>query len=136
MTDQIMMELAKLQTENRNLKQDIKKSTQLLLQRDEEVGTGGDGGGDGGKDKALNDIQKGAKAYFDTISDFGKQTQDAVANAFKGMEDALVRFVQTGKLNFSDLARSIMADLTRMLVRASLLNFLSFVTDNYQKLSY
>ena len=41
------------------------------------------------------------------------------------MEDALVKFVQTGKLNFSDLARSIMADLTRMLVRASLLNFLS-----------
>ena len=31
-----MMELAKLQTENRNLKQDIKKSTQLLLQRDDE----------------------------------------------------------------------------------------------------
>ena len=36
MTDQIMMELAKLQTENRNLKQDIKKSTQLLLKRDDE----------------------------------------------------------------------------------------------------
>ena len=31
-----MMELAKLQTENRNLKQDIKKSPQLLLQRDDE----------------------------------------------------------------------------------------------------
>ena len=36
MTDQIMMQLAKLQTENRNLKQDIKKNTQLLLQRDDE----------------------------------------------------------------------------------------------------
>ena len=36
MTDKILMELAKLQTENRNLKQDIKKSTQLLLQRDDE----------------------------------------------------------------------------------------------------
>lgn len=36
MTDKIMMELAKLQTENRNLKQEIKKSTQLLLQRDDE----------------------------------------------------------------------------------------------------
>ena len=33
MTDQIMIQLAKLQTENRNLKQDIKKSTQLLLKR-------------------------------------------------------------------------------------------------------
>ena len=109
----------------RDLKSEQASLAALLLQRDEEVGTGGDGGGDGGEDKALNDIQKGAKKYFDTISDFSKQTQDAVANAFKGMEDALVKFVQTGKLNFSDLARSIMADLTRMLVRASLLNFLS-----------
>ncbi len=85
------------------------------------------GGKDGKKDEedTLNNIQKGAKTYFDTIGDFAKQTQDAVAGAFKGMEDALVKFVQTGKLNFSDLARSIMADLTRMLVRASLLNFLS-----------
>ena len=80
---------------------------------------------DNKKDAPLNNIELGAKAYFDTISDFAKQTQDAVANAFKGMEDALVRFVQTGKLNFSDFARSVMADLTRMLVRASLLNFLS-----------
>ena len=75
--------------------------------------------------ESLNNIQKGAKAYFDTIGDFAKQTQDAVGSAFKGMEDALVNFVMTGKLNFSDLARSIMSDLTRMLVRASLLNFLS-----------
>jgi hypothetical protein len=36
MTDQVMMQLAKLQTENRNLKQEIKKNTQLLLQRDDE----------------------------------------------------------------------------------------------------
>ncbi|HSG31445.1 MAG TPA: hypothetical protein VLB82_07865 [Thermodesulfobacteriota bacterium] len=36
MTDQVMIQLAKLQTENRNLKQEIKKSTQLLLQRDDE----------------------------------------------------------------------------------------------------
>ncbi len=76
-------------------------------------------------EKVLNNIEKGARKYFDTIKNFGEQTQDAVANAFKGMEDALVRFVQTGKLNFSDFARSVMADLTRMLVRASLLNFLS-----------
>ena len=58
----------------------------------------------GGKDKDVNlsNLEKGAKAYFDTIKDFGKQTQDAVSNAFKGMEDALVRFVETGKLNYND----------------------------------
>ena len=46
-----------------------------------------------------------------------EQAEQAFVGAFKGMEDAIVNFVQTGKLNFSDLARSILADLTRMLVR-------------------
>lgn len=73
----------------------------------------------------LNDLQKGAQAYFETIKDFGKQTQDAVTSAFKGMEDALVKFVLTGKLNFKDLARSIIADLTRIAIRAALLNMVS-----------
>ena len=78
-----------------------------------------------GANKALNNIRDGAKAYFETIKNFGQQTQDAVTNAFKGMEDALVKFVLTGKLNFKDLARSIIADLTRITVRAALLNILS-----------
>ena len=30
--------------------------------------------------------------------------KSAMTNALQGMEDALVKFVQTGKLNFSDLA--------------------------------
>ena len=71
-------------------------------------------------DVPLNNIQQGAQKYFDTIKEFGKQTQDAVTNAFKGMEDALVKFVLTGKLNFRDLANSIISDLTRMLVRAAI----------------
>ncbi len=73
------------------------------------------------KDAPLNNIEKGAKAYFDNISDFGKQTQDAVAGAFKGMEDALVKFVMTGKLNFSDLTRSILADLARIAIRQAIM---------------
>tara|TARA_A100000172_G_scaffold13728_1_gene7243 strand:- start:767 stop:2932 length:2166 start_codon:yes stop_codon:yes gene_type:complete len=80
---------------------------------------------DSDKEAPLNNIELGAKAYFDTIGDFAKQTQDAVTNAFKGMEDALVKFVLTGKLNFSDLARSIISDLARIAVRSALLNFLS-----------
>ena len=41
------------------------------------------------------------------------------------MEDALVNFVTTGKLNFNDFARSVIADLARITVRAALLNILS-----------
>ena len=57
-----------------------------------------------------------AKSAFDVA----KQAEQAFVNAFKGMEDALVKFVMTGKLNFKDLANSIIADLTRMLVRAAI----------------
>ena len=47
--------------------------------------------------------------------------QDAFVNAFKGMEDAFVNFVMTGKLNFKDLTRSILADITRIIIRQKLM---------------
>jgi len=68
--------------------------------------------GNVGKDAALP-LKQFAKSAFDIT----RQTEQAFVNAFKGMEDALVKFVTTGKLNFRDLANSIIADLTRMLVR-------------------
>ena len=37
------------------------------------------------------------------------------------MEEALVKFVMTGKLNFSDLTRSILADLTRIAIRQAII---------------
>lgn len=57
------------------------------------------------------------KSFAKSAFDLAKQTEEAFVNAFKGMEDALVKFVMTGKLNFRDLANSIIADLTRMLIR-------------------
>ena len=77
-------------------------------------GTGtGSGFEDLGGDANKGPLQSFAKSAFD----LAKQTEEAFVNAFKGMEDALVKFVRTGKLNFTDLANSIIADLTRMLVR-------------------
>jgi len=60
------------------------------------------------------------KSFAESAFNLAKQTEEAFVNAFKGMEDALVKFVMTGKLNFKDLANSIIADLTRMLVRAAI----------------
>ena len=57
------------------------------------------------------------KQFAKSAFDIAKQTEEAFVNAFKGIEDALVKFVRTGKLNFRDLANSIIADLTRMFVR-------------------
>jgi lambda family phage tail tape measure protein len=59
--------------------------------------------------------------YKESLADFGGQAADAVINAFKGMEDALTDFVMTGKANFADLARSIIADITRIAIRQAII---------------
>ena len=74
-----------------------------------------------GDDRTLNGIQRGAQEYFNTIKSFAEETGAAVSKAFQGMEDALVKFVMTGKLNFSDLTRSILADMARIAIRQAIM---------------
>ena len=64
-----------------------------------------------------DDKKSPLQSFADSAFKITEQVEQAFVNAFKGMEDALVKFVMTGKLNFKDLANSIIADLTRMLVR-------------------
>lgn len=67
---------------------------------------------------ALVDGLKQIKAH---VSDVGSLISESMLSAFKGMEDAIVTFVTTGKNAFGDLARSILNDITRILVRMALL---------------
>ena len=62
--------------------------------------------------------------YVDQAANVAQQTADAFTNAFKGMEDALVKFVTTGKLSFTDLANNIVADITRIIIKQQLSNAL------------
>ena len=66
-------------------------------------------------------VAAGMQTYIASIKDVTKQIQDATVNAFKNMEDALVNFVTTGKLNFSDFARSLLADMTRIIIRQKIM---------------
>jgi len=66
-----------------------------------------------GAEKALQD-------YYDQTKNVYSDIQGAVTDAFKGAEDALVKFAQTGKLSFSDLANSILSDLARIAIRQSI----------------
>ena len=63
--------------------------------------------------------------YSDSAADLFGQTETLTSNALRGMEDSLVKFVQTGKLSFADLANSIVADLTRMIVKQVMFNALA-----------
>ena len=72
----------------------------------------------------------GIEAYKEKVEDVAGSIKTAMGNALQGMEDALVNFVMTGKLAFNDLARSIIADITRIIIQQAimkpLLGFLGF----------
>jgi lambda family phage tail tape measure protein len=58
--------------------------------------------------------------YIDHASNAAEQSKMLFTNAFQSMEDALVNFVKTGKLDFKSLADSIISDLIRIQVRQAM----------------
>jgi lambda family phage tail tape measure protein len=57
----------------------------------------------------------------DVYSNIGSITK----NAFNGMATVLTDFVMTGKASFSDFARSVISDITSMLIKMALFNAMS-----------
>jgi hypothetical protein len=68
----------------------------------------------------MDGIQSGLRDYAGMAVDTFATTRDAVKSAFKSMEDALTEFVMTGKLNFKDMANSIISDLVRIQIQESI----------------
>ena len=62
--------------------------------------------------------------YLTSSRNVAQQTADAFSKGFQGMEDALVTFVTTGKLSFTSLANSIVADITRIIIKQQMSNAL------------
>ena len=61
------------------------------------------------------------RKYAEEAGNKAAQIDSAMTNAFKGMEDALVSFVTTGKLDFKSLADSIVADITRIIIKQQIM---------------
>lgn len=74
---------------------------------------------------------KGAlQEYVDNATNAAEQARTLFGNAFKSMEDALVKFAQTGKLDFKSLADSIISDLIRIQVQKNVVGPLSKAFDD------
>lgn len=65
-------------------------------------------------------VKTAISSYLDEIDDMATSMNNVVTKAFNGMEDALVSFVQTGKLDFRSLADSIIADMLRISIRENI----------------
>jgi len=70
-------------------------------------------------------IIRGLKTVREEALDMASQSEKFVSNSFKSMEDALVSFVKTGKMDFASLADSIISDLIRMQIQSSITGPLS-----------
>lgn len=70
---------------------------------------------------AQGDWRNGATSafgnYLESARDVAGQTRSLFSSAFTGMEDAIVNFAITGKSSFSDLTKSILADMARIATR-------------------
>jgi lambda family phage tail tape measure protein len=62
-------------------------------------------------------LRSSLRTYIEDATNAAKQAERAVTSAFKGMEDAMVQFATTGKVDFNSLANSIIADLVRIQIQ-------------------
>jgi lambda family phage tail tape measure protein len=57
------------------------------------------------------------RKYAENATNMAVQIEGAMNNAFSKMEDSLVNFVKTGKLNFADFANAVIEDILRIQIR-------------------
>lgn len=71
-----------------------------------------------------NGANRAWQNFIESSRDAASQAQSLTEKAFQGMEDALTSFAMTGKLNFKNMAESIISDLIRIQIRASMVQAL------------
>jgi tape measure domain-containing protein len=73
-------------------------------------------------------MQAGITSYAREVEKLGDQYSNVAVNAMRQMEDALTNFVMTGKLNFNDLANSIISDLVRIQMKAAVSGVFNYLS--------
>lgn len=66
-------------------------------------------------------VKDGVEGYLKEMGTLAEGVASVTKGALKGLEDQLVNFVTTGKANFKELARSIIEDMTRIVIQQMIL---------------
>jgi len=86
----------------------------------QDIKDSADGAGDS-IDKSFGQTMRDKlKTFGDGIKGLKESMADVVIKGIKGMEDALVNFVTTGKLSFRNLANSMIADMARIAIQQTI----------------
>ncbi|WP_279025579.1 phage tail tape measure protein [Gibbsiella quercinecans] len=139
-------------TKTRNLKATASMGTNEASRYTEQESLKADWLNSGGSldDQQFLDMQKKSKEFYaeqDSLrnnwsagfskawADFGENANNVYANvqsiassAFSGMADQMTTFFMTGKASFSDFAKSIISDITKMLVKMAIFNSIASMT--------
>lgn len=67
-------------------------------------------------------MSDGIDTYLEKTKNVSEQVELLMVSAFQNMEDALVEFCISGKLNFKDFAKSVIKDILRIMVKQLILN--------------
>lgn len=62
----------------------------------------------------------GTQNYIDSIGNLSTNVAEAITHTFSTLEDTLVEFTKNGKIEFRKFAQAILDDLTRIIIRASI----------------
>jgi len=66
-------------------------------------------------------LQAGTQAYLDSIGTVSQGVAGAIKNTFSALEDNMLEFIKTGKFNFAQFTQSILDDLLKIIIRASII---------------
>lgn len=69
--------------------------------------------------------------YQQEAGNYARQMGDTVTTVIGGFEDAWVRFTETGKLSFSDLTKSVLADLSRIQIKQAIVGVGNWISGSF-----
>lgn len=69
---------------------------------------------------AYSGFKNALSSYYENAKNIGTSIEQLTTRAFQNMEDAIIKFAQTGKLSFTDMANSIIADMMRIAIQQTI----------------